>query len=245
MGLVVQWHVALVSRPGIEPTPPALEGKVLTTGPPGKSQSWAINIKTTAINVKRKKTPGSENRLDAQELKKVAVWLEYYWVVSRWNWKESHRDLQAMVVKWIFFWVHWEAAGALSRTVTRLQYSHSWAERALKWAWRLFWGYWRRWWWPTLGWCLQNLRKVDVFENFSPDRMRGLADGAQDPRQLGREKDQTKTPVSEMNNWWAIYLMRKAEWIRGQTWLEAEVKFCFSFLPPPFFFGCPLRHVGS
>ena len=24
-------------RPGIEPTPPALEGTVLTTGPPGKS----------------------------------------------------------------------------------------------------------------------------------------------------------------------------------------------------------------
>ena len=27
----------LVSRLGIEPSPPALEGKVLTTGPPGKS----------------------------------------------------------------------------------------------------------------------------------------------------------------------------------------------------------------
>ena len=26
-------------RPGIEPTPPALEGKVLTTGSPGKSQA--------------------------------------------------------------------------------------------------------------------------------------------------------------------------------------------------------------
>ena len=26
-----------VSRPGIEPTPPALEGKILITGPPGKS----------------------------------------------------------------------------------------------------------------------------------------------------------------------------------------------------------------
>ena len=24
-------------RPGVEPTPPALEGEVLTTGPPGKS----------------------------------------------------------------------------------------------------------------------------------------------------------------------------------------------------------------
>ena len=27
----------LVSWPGIEPTPPASEGEVLTTGPPGKS----------------------------------------------------------------------------------------------------------------------------------------------------------------------------------------------------------------
>ena len=29
------WDLAL--RPGIEPTPPTLEGEVLTTGPPGKS----------------------------------------------------------------------------------------------------------------------------------------------------------------------------------------------------------------
>ena len=29
----------LVPRPGIEPALPALEGKVLTTGPPGKSQT--------------------------------------------------------------------------------------------------------------------------------------------------------------------------------------------------------------
>ena len=27
----------LACRPGIEPAPPALEGEVLTTGPPGKS----------------------------------------------------------------------------------------------------------------------------------------------------------------------------------------------------------------
>ena len=53
---------------------------------------------------------------------------------------------------------------------------------------------------------------------------------------LGREKDQRKTPVSELNNWWAIYLMRKAEWIHGQNWWEAEVKFIFSFLPPPLLF---------
>ena len=29
----------LTPRPGIEPTPPALEGEVLTTGPPGKPQT--------------------------------------------------------------------------------------------------------------------------------------------------------------------------------------------------------------
>ena len=28
----------LAPRPGIKPAPPALEGEVLTTGPPGKSQ---------------------------------------------------------------------------------------------------------------------------------------------------------------------------------------------------------------
>ena len=28
----------LAPQPGIEPAPPALEGEVLTTGPPGKSQ---------------------------------------------------------------------------------------------------------------------------------------------------------------------------------------------------------------
>ena len=27
-------------RPGIEPAPPALEGEVLTTGPPGKSRNF-------------------------------------------------------------------------------------------------------------------------------------------------------------------------------------------------------------
>ena len=30
----------LAPRPGIEPSPPALEGEVLTTGPPGKSLYW-------------------------------------------------------------------------------------------------------------------------------------------------------------------------------------------------------------
>ena len=32
----------LVPRPGIEPASPALEGRFLTTGPPGKSQEWII-----------------------------------------------------------------------------------------------------------------------------------------------------------------------------------------------------------
>ena len=30
----------LAPRPGIEPSPPALEGEVLTTVPPGKSLYW-------------------------------------------------------------------------------------------------------------------------------------------------------------------------------------------------------------
>ena len=37
-GLVAPQHVrVLVPRPGIEPTSPALGGRFLTTGPPGKS----------------------------------------------------------------------------------------------------------------------------------------------------------------------------------------------------------------
>ena len=31
-------HGILAPQPGMKPAPPALEGKVLTTGPPGKSQ---------------------------------------------------------------------------------------------------------------------------------------------------------------------------------------------------------------
>ena len=39
-GLIALWHVGiLVPRPGIEPKSPALEGRFLTTGPPGKSLS--------------------------------------------------------------------------------------------------------------------------------------------------------------------------------------------------------------
>ena len=38
------WHVGLVAWPGIEPESPASEGRVLTTGPPGRSllESWEL-----------------------------------------------------------------------------------------------------------------------------------------------------------------------------------------------------------
>ena len=40
-------------QPGIEPAPPALEGKVLTTGPPGKSpQKINLSLKNHFISVK-------------------------------------------------------------------------------------------------------------------------------------------------------------------------------------------------
>ena len=35
----------LVPRPGIKPAPPALEGEVLTTEPPGKSLFWLVILK--------------------------------------------------------------------------------------------------------------------------------------------------------------------------------------------------------
>ena len=45
----------LAPRPGIEPASPALEGEVLTTGPPGKSQmrwylSWALVGKEVGVH---------------------------------------------------------------------------------------------------------------------------------------------------------------------------------------------------
>ena len=30
----------LAPRPGLKPAPPALEGEILTSGPPGKSKKW-------------------------------------------------------------------------------------------------------------------------------------------------------------------------------------------------------------
>ena len=44
---LVFWHEAcgiLAPRPGIEPTPPALEGEVLTTGPPGRSLNYSYGV---------------------------------------------------------------------------------------------------------------------------------------------------------------------------------------------------------
>ena len=38
-------HGIFAPRPGIEPAPPALEGEVLTTGPPGKSLSPHLRLK--------------------------------------------------------------------------------------------------------------------------------------------------------------------------------------------------------
>ena len=44
-------HVGLlVFQPGIQPAPPALEGEVLTTGPPGKSQITVLIKYDTLIS---------------------------------------------------------------------------------------------------------------------------------------------------------------------------------------------------
>ena len=37
----------LAPRPGIKPAPAALEGEVLTTGPPGESQNWLFKLLTS------------------------------------------------------------------------------------------------------------------------------------------------------------------------------------------------------
>ena len=37
------WEI-LAPQPGMEPTPPALEGKLLTTGPPGKPQAGVLEF---------------------------------------------------------------------------------------------------------------------------------------------------------------------------------------------------------
>ena len=44
-GILVPRRGILVSRPGIEPSSPALGGRFLTTGPPGKSlESWVLGL---------------------------------------------------------------------------------------------------------------------------------------------------------------------------------------------------------
>ena len=40
----------LVPRPGIEPVSPALEGRFLTTGPPGKSLPWLFKLQLHTIS---------------------------------------------------------------------------------------------------------------------------------------------------------------------------------------------------
>ena len=46
MGLAALWHVgSSVPQPGMERTSPALEGRFLTTGPPGKSLCQHIALK--------------------------------------------------------------------------------------------------------------------------------------------------------------------------------------------------------
>ena len=42
-GFVAPMHMGILApRRGTEPPPPALEGEVLTTGPPGKSQTLSL-----------------------------------------------------------------------------------------------------------------------------------------------------------------------------------------------------------
>ena len=57
----------LVPRPGIDPAPPALEGRFLTTGPPGKSPSWFLPILVHA-KTKTKKQKGKAALTKTQPL---------------------------------------------------------------------------------------------------------------------------------------------------------------------------------
>ena len=43
----------LSSQPGIEPVPPALEGEVLTTGPPGKSLEHVVLLMVAGVAEKK------------------------------------------------------------------------------------------------------------------------------------------------------------------------------------------------
>ena len=48
-----QAYGVLAPQPGIKPSPPALEGEVLTTGPPGKSPRLTFLIKEIIYNDSR------------------------------------------------------------------------------------------------------------------------------------------------------------------------------------------------
>ena len=64
----------LASQPGIEPTPPALEAKVLTTGPPGKSllssdkqcSEAYIGLPTYTYHISSWRTPWNEQNTGVQ-----------------------------------------------------------------------------------------------------------------------------------------------------------------------------------
>ena len=47
----------LAPRPGIKPSPPALEGEVQTTGPPGKSPSYHLQINELLLHISRFSLP--------------------------------------------------------------------------------------------------------------------------------------------------------------------------------------------
>ena len=44
MWVILKVFIEFAPGPGIKPEPPALEGKVLTTGPPGKSPHCSFNL---------------------------------------------------------------------------------------------------------------------------------------------------------------------------------------------------------
>ena len=53
----------IASRSGIEPTLPALEGEVLTTGPPGKSLQQGFDLAKQTWSWKSEQAPGWRNRV--------------------------------------------------------------------------------------------------------------------------------------------------------------------------------------
>ena len=59
----------LAPRPGIEPSPPVLEGEVLTTGPPGKSQRppYILCPGTHSLHLVPSSGPGELSSVGLQE----------------------------------------------------------------------------------------------------------------------------------------------------------------------------------